>query len=137
MANQSGGCHCGAVKYEISADPILTAHCQCTDCQKLSCTGHSSNYIVPGDAVTVTGDMTRYTVTGDSGGEVTRSFCPKCATAVFSESTSLPGAMIMKAGTLDNPSVFKPQMVIYTDSAQDWDTMAEDLQRFPGMPPLG
>ena len=137
MANQSGGCHCGAVKYEITAEPMLAADCQCTDCQKLSGTGHTSNYVVPGDGVTVTGEMTQYTVTGDSGGQVTRSFCPKCATTLFSESTSMPGAMIMKAGTLNDPSAYQPQMVIYTKSAQDWDTMPDELPKFPEMPPMG
>jgi len=137
MANQTGGCHCGAVKYEISAEPLLTAHCQCADCQTLSGTGHSSNYVVPADAVAITGDMTRYTVTGDSGGEVTRSFCPKCGTTLLSEATALAGTRIMKAGTLDDPSAFQPQMVIYHKSAQDWDAMPDDLQAFPEMPPMG
>ena len=43
----SGGCLCGAVRYESSAEPMFAGHCQCTDCRKTSGTGHSSHLAVP------------------------------------------------------------------------------------------
>ena len=38
----TGGCACGAIRYEISAEPVFMNHCQCLDCQRRSGTGHGS-----------------------------------------------------------------------------------------------
>ena len=38
----TGGCACGAVRYEIPAEPMVMADCQCRDCQRRSGTGHGS-----------------------------------------------------------------------------------------------
>jgi hypothetical protein len=32
----TGGCACGAIRYEISVEPIFQAECQCRDCQRMS-----------------------------------------------------------------------------------------------------
>ena len=104
MTNQTGGCHCGAVKYEIGAEPTLSGHCQCTDCQKSTGGGHISVIGVPEDSVTMTGALKEYTVKGDSGADVTRSFCPICGTPVLTKTTSMPGVLMIRAGTLDDPS---------------------------------
>ncbi len=46
----------------------------------------------------------------------------------------MPGMTGVMAGSLDDPSLFKPTMDIFTDSAQPWDHMDPDLPKFPGMP---
>ena len=38
----TGGCACGAIRYEISGKPVFMNHCQCQDCQRRSGTGHGS-----------------------------------------------------------------------------------------------
>src|SRR5271169_7134651 len=30
----SGGCACGAIRYECDADPVIMMNCHCRDCQK-------------------------------------------------------------------------------------------------------
>ncbi|MCX7177374.1 MAG: GFA family protein, partial [Proteobacteria bacterium] len=72
----SGGCVCGAVRYECVAEPLAVAHCYCTDCQKTSGGQMSTGPLVPKDAFKVTkGQSTSYETTGDSGNTVTRHFC--------------------------------------------------------------
>ena len=137
MINLKGGCHCGAVTYEIGAEPVLSGHCQCTDCQKTTGGGHVSVIGVPETFVSITGDLTEYTAKSDSGNDVTRAFCPNCGTPVYTKAGGIPGVIMMRAGTLDDPSQFHPQMVIYTKSAQSWDAMPDDLQAFEEMPPMG
>ena len=38
----TGGCACGAIRYEIPAEPLVMSDCQCRDCQRKSGTGHGS-----------------------------------------------------------------------------------------------
>ncbi len=38
----TGGCACGAIRYDISGEPMAMVDCQCRDCQRRSGTRHSS-----------------------------------------------------------------------------------------------
>ena len=52
----TGGCKCGAVRYEIKAEAKAYVICQCTDCQKFSGGGHIANMMVPKDKFAVSGE---------------------------------------------------------------------------------
>ena len=138
MANLSGGCHCGAVRYESTGDVIFGGHCQCTDCQKSGGGGHSSIFAVPKAKVVLTGETKTHEVTADSGNTVGRAFCPNCGGPLYTVTSGLPDVMIMKAGTLDDTSKFEPGMVIYTKSGNGWDKeiTGGDLATFEAMPPM-
>ena len=43
----TGGCACGAIRYEISGEPLVQFDCQCRDCQRMSGTGHGSYLAFP------------------------------------------------------------------------------------------
>ena len=137
MARFSGGCQCGDVRYEIDADPVFSAQCSCRDCQMASGTGHSTFAAFPRDALNVTGVATRYTCQGESGGDVTRAFCPRCGSRLYSFS-DLGGPLVMiTASSLDDPASVKPTIAIYQKSAQPWDHVDPGLQKFPGPPTRG
>ena len=38
----TGGCACGAIRFEIAGEPLFQNDCQCRDCQRMSGTGHGS-----------------------------------------------------------------------------------------------
>ncbi|MCP5366495.1 MAG: GFA family protein [Hyphomicrobiales bacterium] len=130
----TGGCQCGAVRFEATAEPLFGGHCQCVNCRKFSGAGHASNLLVPADSFTVTGEVSLYEYTADSGAHMTRAFCPKCGSPVYGFGSGRPGGIMLRAGTLDDPSRFTPQMVLFTASAAPWDHIGEDLPSFPGMP---
>jgi hypothetical protein len=136
MSKITGGCACGAVKYEISAEPMMQVHCQCSKCRRLSGTGHTAFQVFPADAVKLTGKLASWSYTADSGAKASRGHCPQCGSPVTGEATSMPGFMGIMAGSLDDPSAFKPQIVAFTESGQSWDVLAEGLPRFPKMPPM-
>jgi hypothetical protein len=73
-----GGCLCGAIRYEIAAEPMLAGHCQCHDCQHQTGGGHASFMAVPADALKLTGALRFYESTADSGNTIRRGFCPTC-----------------------------------------------------------
>lgn len=132
----TGGCRCGNVKYECAAEAVLAGHCHCTDCQHASGTDKNSVVGLPQAAFQITGEITEYSVKADSGNTSTRGFCPICGDPITGHSTEMADLIMVCAGSLDDPSVFKPQMDIYTESAQPWDHMDPDLPKFPGMPDM-
>lgn len=131
----TGGCLCKAVRYECSAEPIAMGNCHCRDCQQATGSAYASVLLVPQSALTITGEVKYYDVIGDSGGIVGRGFCPNCGSRLFSK-PPIPELMGITAGSLDDPSWFRPAMDLYTTSAQPWDYMNPDLPKFAKMPPM-
>jgi hypothetical protein len=131
-----GGCACGAVRYTVSAAPIMSGHCQCRDCQRASGTGHSSHVMVPLDAVAVRGEVRFWESRADSGNLIGRGFCPHCGTPLFSRNAAMPQAFFLRPASLDNPAQFTPQMVVYTARGHAWDTLDPALPRFDLMPQM-
>ena len=72
----TGGCNCGAVRYESAAEPLMMGHCQCRDCQYESGGGHASQIAFPRAAVKVEGKVTQWDKRADSGNMVTRAILP-------------------------------------------------------------
>lgn len=131
----SGGCLCGAVRYETNAEPAFSGHCYCTDCQKHVGGGHATVAGVPDASLKVTGSTRSYSKPGDSGQPVERTFCPNCGTTLFTRPKAMAGMTMLRAGTLDDPSKILPGMSIYTSRAQSWDPPNPGLPGFAQMPP--
>jgi hypothetical protein len=136
MPGFSGGCLCGAIRYISSADPAVAGHCQCVDCRKSSGSGHCSHLAVPRDAVTTTGTATEYSRPADSGHIVRRAFCPTCGAPLYSRNDAMPEMIFIRASSLDDPEVFKPQMVVFASRAPSWDCMDRALPTFATMPEM-
>ena len=127
----SGGCACGAVRYETEAEPVLMLNCHCRDCQKSSGSAFAAVVVVPKDAVQMSGEPRYHRVVGQAGKAVERGFCPTCGSQVITNFERMPDVLGLKAGTLDDPSLFKPTVEIFTDSAQPWDHMDLETQKVP------
>jgi hypothetical protein len=90
--------------------------------------------IVPETSFTVTGEIRFFDKPADSGNLVSRGFCPNCGSAIYSKNSGMPGLVFVRASSLDEPDVFKPQMIVYTDRAAAWDYMDSLLPGFATMP---
>lgn len=117
---QSGGCLCGAVRYTAHGAPLLQCLCHCRNCQKQAGTAWSMVLGFPKDAVETSGEVTTYCDRGDSGEAVRRQFCGTCGSPVFTRADGAPEILFIKAGTLDDPGGFAPQVQYYTRSRQAW-----------------
>ena len=130
-----GGCYCKQVRYESTGDIGLKGQCFCRECQYIS--GGDSVLIVgvPEDGFKVTSGELKEFRRDDLDSPVTREFCPNCGTQIASLSPTLAGAVLLKVGTLDDPSVFEgPQMAIFTCDSQSWHTVPEGIPSFERMP---
>ena len=132
----TGGCSCGAIRYEIDSPPVEMADCQCRQCQRRSGTGHGS-YVsfMSRAAVKLTGQAREWDVTGDGGTLKRHAFCPACGSPVFLTIPAVPDLFIVHAASLDDPSVYRPQHVLYRSSAYAWDAVDPNVPAFEKMPP--
>ena len=137
MSKFSGGCLCGAVRYECSGEPIVTAHCYCVDCRKASGTSHCTHIMMRKDDVAASGPVKWYDRAADSGNVVSRGFCSECGSAVLSRNSGVPNASFVRASSLDDLEAVTPAMIVYAARAPSWAHMDESLPSFPEMPPGG
>lgn len=131
----TGGCLCGAVRYSCTGEPMMAGHCHCEDCRRSSGSGHCSHLGVAEASVALAGETKGYSRPADSGNLVTRHFCPICGAAIFSTNVAMPGMVFLRASSLDDLEVFKPQMHVYAARAASWDRPGADLPVFDRMPP--
>jgi hypothetical protein len=131
----TGGCLCGAVRYSISAAPILTRTCWCRVCQYIGAGSATVNTCFPSQGLSVSGELTDYRMIADSGNVAHRRFCPTCGTHLFSASEARPHLIFVRAGTLDDPELAKPAMTIWTESAPGWACFDERIPKVQRQPP--
>ena len=131
----TGGCACGALRYSIAGEPIVSNDCQCRDCQRESGAGHGSHMTFARSGVTVTGDVSTWDMVGDSGNVKTRAFCPVCGAPVYMTFAAMPDLFTIRAASLDDPGRYRPQMVFYAIRGYAWDHLDPDLPKFERMPP--
>ena len=135
VAPFQGGCMCKAVRYEVTAEPMAVMDCHCRDCQYASGGSHTTAVVLPAGSLTITrGTPTRFSSLGDSGGTVTRAFCGACGSPLFSEPPAERALVIVKAGSLDDPSWLTPGGALYVKSAQPWAHIDRARLVFDGMP---
>jgi len=117
-----GGCLCGSVRYSLDRSAVLGAqNCYCRDCQRSTGSGFTTFCVTPSSAFEViAGELGSHTVTGDSGGTVTRSFCVRCGSPIVSTASVAEGLVFVKAGSLDDPGWVSPSGAYYETSAQPW-----------------
>jgi hypothetical protein len=128
-ASFTGGCVCGAIRYEVTAEPIVMFNCHCRDCQHTSGGAFSPVVYVPAKAFKITkGSPTYYSTPSAMGGHNKRGFCSDCGSRLFGGGSDEGQGFL--AGSLDDPSLFKPQMHIWTSDAQPWDQIDPAVPKF-------
>jgi hypothetical protein len=136
MTVLTGGCLCGAIRYEATGEPVFSLLCHCRDCQRHSGSAYNAAMRVPAAGFRVTrGAPKLYVKTADSGNRVTRAFCPECGSPLFLRVSARPDLVGIRVGTLDDPSSFRPEADIFVTSAQPWDHMDPALPKFATYPP--
>jgi hypothetical protein len=131
----TGGCYCGALRFEIAGEIRMRGLCFCQTCQRLS--GGAGNLFIGVEEAAfryTLGEPRRFT-RQDRSGAPTREFCGECGVHIAARSPKALGSVIVKVGALDDPSIFKgPQMVFWTREKQDFHTVPNGAAAFPTIP---
>jgi hypothetical protein len=133
MMSETGGCHCGAVRYEVKGEPQHVVLCHCADCRKSSGSplvawaafDEAAFQLLQGEPSTF-----------NSSGQAMRSFCPRCGTGLmYRNAEYLPGIVDIQAATLDNPDAFSAGAHIQVAERISWMANVHTLpvfERYPG-----
>jgi hypothetical protein len=130
----TGGCVCGAIRYQCSAEPITMFNCHCRDCQRTTGSAFSPVVYLPAKAFKITKGAPRYySTSSEMGGENKRGYCADCGSRLFGGASDEGQGVL--ASSLDDPSLFKPQMDMWMSDAQPWDHLDSSLPQFEKYPP--
>jgi hypothetical protein len=137
----TGGCLCGAIRYEIAQPPIAMYTCHCMDCQRITSSAFSTGVVVPAEAVRLSGETRIVESIADSGRIKRRLICPDCGIWIGGMPMAgawAPGmARVIRAGTLDDTSWVKPTIHFWTRSRQPWVVLPDDDHQHETQPEIG
>src|SRR3954464_4552110 len=133
----TGGCSCGAVRYEIASFPLLLYTCNCTDCQTRSGSAFALNMPVTARGFRIVqGEPKAWRYLSPRGVPVISWFCGDCGARLYGERDGRAGIVNVRAGTLDDTSWLVPAAHFFTrsTSAQSWVQPPARARRFQTPP---
>ena len=131
----TGGCLCGGVTYQASADPITTRTCWCRLCQAIGAGSATVNACFRTEDVAITGELADYASIADSGSRMHRRFCPRCGVHLFSQAEPRPHLIFVRVGSMDDREAVRPEVTIWTREAPSWACIAEDIPSLEAQAP--
>ena len=124
----TGGCACGAVRYQLKSEPFDTGYCHCRTCQLNSGAPAMVFSSVPVDDLVFTKGADRVK-TFKSSSFGFRRFCGECGTPFTMEVDHQPETVDFSVATLDDPSAVAPGFHIFWGSRIGWFDPADTLPR--------
>ncbi len=130
----AGGCLCGALRYEAVGEPSMMGHCYCADCRKASGSGFIPFMGFPAAAIRFSGEARPFRSPSFRGTDAVRNSCPACGGLVFGGEVGRDDSHTVYAGSLDDPSQFRPSVAIFVRDRPDWAVLPPGLAVFETMP---
>jgi len=124
----TGGCGCGAVRFEVTAPLQSASYCHCTRCQRRTGTAASANARVESGSFRIVAGEDRLRAWKPDGG-AEKWFCGDCGSALFSRSGERIG---VRLGAFDGDPGIRPGYRQFVSYAASWEPIPDDdLPRFP------
>jgi hypothetical protein len=113
----TGGCLCGAVRFEVTGPAKWTAWCHCASCRKHTGAPAAAFAGFERDQVHLTGQsLTRFA----SSPGVQRGFCSRCGSTISYEGDRWPSEFHVHVGAFDDPEAFPPKGDAFADERLSW-----------------
>lgn len=88
----------------------------------------------PAGTLAFSGESIVHTMIQDDGRRSERNFCPSCGGLVFGGVRGKADQHTVYAGSLDDPSHFKPTIAIFNSQRPEWAPLPPGLKVFEKMP---
>ncbi len=135
MSERTGGCQCGDLRYELTAEPLVTSVCHCNECKRQSGSAFGMSMVVPRDAFRLLrGEPRVFSRPAECGGSVACAFCPRCGSRIYLQPSLLPATLNVKPGTLDDTARIRAGMEAWTLERLPWLALEGDLPAFDRNP---
>ena len=130
----AGGCLCGAVRWEAAGEPLFAGLCYCADCRKASGSAFIPFLGFAAAALRFSGTPRQYRSPSLRGSDAVRNFCPACGGLVFGGEVGRDESHTLYAGSLDDPSRFRPTLALFDRDRPDWCRLPPDVAPFHTLP---
>jgi len=131
---KTGGCQCGAVRYELRSERIISYVCHCRECQKQSAAAFGMSVPVLTSTLQTTGPLSMYQRDTDSGSRTECWFCSACGTRIYHQSVHSRDFLTLKGGTIDDAATLEPIAHLWVSRKQAWVVLPTDVPAFETQP---
>lgn len=133
QALRLGGCQCGAIRYELSGDPLKLVICHCRECRKQSASAFGISVFVPRERLRITRGAPRFwSRAADSGRVLECAFCPDCGSRLWHQHVGATDLISVKGGSLDDPPDVSSAVHIWTSRMLAGIIIPDGATQFPG-----
>jgi hypothetical protein len=131
----SGGCLCGAVRYEVTGPFLRSGHCHCSRCRKHSGTAMGTQGRVRREDFRLVSGEEALRVYRPAPDAAVKVFCSICGSSLFGATWPEGPEVSIRLGSVDGDPGIRPQYHTFVDSRAPWDEITDDLPQFPeGLP---
>ena len=128
----TGGCFCGAIRYEASGEPFNATACHCSDCRRITAAPFVAWFSVPASRFRfILGEPRHFA----SSAVAVRSFCPGCGTPLTFKHEDWPGEVDITTCSLGHPELVPPRDHVRTTGQLPWVHVADGFRMHPGARP--
>jgi hypothetical protein len=129
----TGGCHCGAIRYQAEGEAITHVLCHCKDCRRHAGAPMVGWTMYKEGAVKVTKGTLKVYLSSQFD---RRHFCADCGTGLFyTNAEILPGIIDIQSGTYDDPDAVPARAHIQIAERIGWMERVHELPKFERYPP--
>ena len=130
----TGGCLCGAVRFEVSEPLVSASYCHCTRCQRRTGTAASPQAkIAPGSLTVLSGEELIRAWSPPSGWA--KLYCSGCGSALWSRDPDDNEVKSVRLGVFDSDPGIRPEYRQFVAYAAPWEQLPDDgLTRYPERP---
>jgi hypothetical protein len=131
---RTGGCQCGAVRFEIAADRLVAYACHCLDCQKQTASAFGLSAPVRKQVFAIEGPLGCWGRPAASGATTDCFFCTSCGTRLYHASSHAADWVTIKGGALDDTADLTPRVHLWVTRKQPWVSLPDDAVCFDTQP---
>ncbi len=130
---RTGGCYCGAVRYELRGEPGPLVNCHCRDCRRVHGAAFAAGSLIrKADLRFTSGEEAVQEYETQNG---FRYFCERCGGRLFNRARSAPEFVVLLVASLDDEPTDEPVMHINVESRAPWYEILDDRPQHQAMPP--